>query len=79
MLVRGLCRGRAALRGAAITTIITLCLRPLIAAQYSDKLLSLTMIHILSVPALIHHLVTLAPEVSWFSLLIYLYSSIIVR
>ncbi|KAK4297692.1 hypothetical protein Pmani_029911 [Petrolisthes manimaculis] len=62
VLVRGLCRGRAALRGAAITTIITLCLRPLIAAQYSDKLLSLTMIHILSVPALIHHLVTLAPE-----------------
>ncbi|KAK8739159.1 hypothetical protein OTU49_003508, partial [Cherax quadricarinatus] len=62
VLVRGLCRGKAALRGPAVTTITTLALRPLVAAQYSDKLLSLITIHILSVPALIHHLVTLAPE-----------------
>lgn len=63
ILVRGLCRGKAALRGPAITTIITLALRPLMAANYSDKLLSLMTIHVLSVPALIHHLDALAPEV----------------
>ncbi|XP_064107609.1 ubiquitin-protein ligase E3B-like isoform X1 [Macrobrachium nipponense] len=62
VLVRGLCRGRIAIRGPAITTVITLALRPLIAAQYSDKLLSLTTIHILSIPALVHHLGTVAPE-----------------
>lgn len=62
VLVRGLCRGKAALRGPAITTIVTLSMRPLIATNYSDKLLSLTTIHILSVPALVHHLVHLAPE-----------------
>ncbi|KAG0715753.1 Ubiquitin-protein ligase E3B [Chionoecetes opilio] len=62
VLVHGLCRGRAALRGPAITTIITLALRPLMAANYSNNLLSLITIHILSVPALIHHLATLAPE-----------------
>ncbi|XP_042211547.1 ubiquitin-protein ligase E3B-like [Homarus americanus] len=62
VLVRGLCRGKAALRGPAITTILTLALRPLVAAQYSDKLLSLITIHTLSVPTLVHHLVTLAPE-----------------
>uniref|UniRef100_A0A0P4WEM7 Ubiquitin-protein ligase E3B n=1 Tax=Scylla olivacea TaxID=85551 RepID=A0A0P4WEM7_SCYOL len=62
ILVRGLCRGKAALRGPAITTIITLALRPLMAASYSDKLLSLMTIHVLSVPALIHHLDALAPE-----------------
>ncbi|XP_069160891.1 ubiquitin-protein ligase E3B [Procambarus clarkii] len=62
VLVRGLCRGKTALRGPAVTTVVTLALRPLVAAQYSDKLLSLITIHILSVPALVHHLVTLAPE-----------------
>ncbi|MPC42250.1 Ubiquitin-protein ligase E3B [Portunus trituberculatus] len=62
ILVRGLCRGKAALRGPAITTIITLAQRPLMAANYSDKLLSLMTIHVLSVPALIHHLDALAPE-----------------
>lgn len=64
VLVHGLCREKTLLRGPAITTIITLALRPLVAASYSDKLLSLLTIHMLSVPALIHHLDTLAPEVS---------------
>lgn len=62
VLVHGLCREKTLLRGPAITTIITLALRPLVAASYSDKLLSLLTIHMLSVPALIHHLDTLAPE-----------------
>ncbi|KAK7074559.1 Ubiquitin-protein ligase E3B, partial [Halocaridina rubra] len=64
VLVKGLCRGRIALRGPAITTVITLSLRPLAAAQYSEKLLSLATIHIMSVPALVHHLVTVASEAS---------------
>merc|ERR1719187_2155876 len=58
LIVRGLCRGKTALRGPAISTIITLATRPLVAAEYADKILSLLILHILSVPALIHHLTT---------------------
>jgi len=38
--------------------------RPLIAAQFSDNLLTLFVLSILSVPALVHHTSTLAPDVS---------------
>ena len=62
-MLRGLCRGKTALRGPAISTIITLATRPLVGAEYSDKILSLLILHILSVPGLVHHLTTLAPEV----------------
>lgn len=62
VLVRGLCRHAAYLRGPAIATIITLALRPLIHSGFSDKIISLTTIHIMSVPAFIHHLKILTPE-----------------
>ena len=38
-------------------------LRPLITAQFSDKLLSLFLLHILSVPAIVLHISNLSPEV----------------
>ncbi|XP_076061977.1 ubiquitin-protein ligase E3B [Oratosquilla oratoria] len=62
VLVRGLCRGKVSLRGTAVSALITLALRPLVAAQYSGKLLSIITIHLLSVPALLHHLGILANE-----------------
>ncbi|KAB7504674.1 Ubiquitin-protein ligase E3B, partial [Armadillidium nasatum] len=62
VLIKGLCRGKPAIRGPAITTIITLSLRPFLASEQSHNILSLMAIHIFSVPALIHHLVTLAPD-----------------
>lgn len=65
VLIKGLCRGKPAIRGPAITTIITLSLRPFLASEQSHNILSLMAIHIFSVPALIHHLVTLAPDVSF--------------
>ena len=37
--------------------------RPLLAANFSDNLLSLLLLHILSVPAFIHHVSVLADEV----------------
>jgi len=42
---------------------MTLALRPLIAANFSDKLLTMYIIHILSVPAVIEHVKSMAPEV----------------
>lgn len=47
----------------SLSAILTLALRPLIAANFSDKLMTMFLIHILAVPALIKHLETLSPEV----------------
>lgn len=47
----------------SLSAILTLSLRPLVAANFSDKLMTMFLIHILSVPALIKHLETLSPEV----------------
>lgn len=47
----------------SLSAILTLALRPLAAANFSDKLMSMFLIHILSVPALIKHLESLSPEV----------------
>jgi hypothetical protein len=46
--------------------------RPLLAANFSDNLLTLFVLNILSVPALVHHLSTTAPDVS-LTLLMVLY------
>ena len=40
------------------------CYRPLLAANFSDNLLTVFVLHILSVPAIIHHVAVLAPDVS---------------
>lgn len=51
--------------------VLTLCLSlapslfsPVVAAQFSDNLMRPFIIHIMSVPALVAHLSTVAPEVS---------------
>ncbi|KAL3269178.1 hypothetical protein HHI36_008263 [Cryptolaemus montrouzieri] len=62
ILVHGLGQIKITLKNVSLTAIITLSLRPLIAANFSDKLMTIFLIHILSVPALIQHLGKLAPE-----------------
>ncbi|KAF4523556.1 hypothetical protein B566_EDAN012004 [Ephemera danica] len=62
LLLKGLCGPKVLLQNIALSAIINLAIRPLASAGYSNKLLSLFLIHILSVPALIYHLNSITPE-----------------
>uniref|UniRef100_A0A0A9Y2C9 HECT-type E3 ubiquitin transferase n=2 Tax=Lygus hesperus TaxID=30085 RepID=A0A0A9Y2C9_LYGHE len=62
LLLKGLSRSKISLKGIPLLAIMTLATRPLISAGLSDKLVSMFLIHILSVPALVLHLLQLAPE-----------------
>ncbi|EFN88458.1 Ubiquitin-protein ligase E3B [Harpegnathos saltator] len=62
LLVKGLGRAKIALKPVTLSAAVTLTLRPLISSQMSDKLVSLFLINIFSVPALVHHLNILSPE-----------------
>lgn len=64
LLLHGLARSRVAFKSATLTAIITVALRPLIAADFSGNFLSLFNLHILSVPAVIQHMSELAADVS---------------
>jgi ubiquitin-protein ligase E3 B len=59
----GLGRIKIAFKHASLSAILTLALRPLVAANFSDKLMTMFLIHIISVPAIIQHLENLTPEV----------------
>jgi len=63
LLLRGLGRARITLKHVSISAILTLALRPLASAGFSEKLMTVFLIHIFSVPALILHIQSLAPEV----------------
>ena len=63
MLIKGLGRIKIALKTVSITAIVTLALRPIVSANFSDKFMTIFLINIFSVPGLIHHLQTLSPEV----------------
>ncbi|KAG8042714.1 hypothetical protein G9C98_005354 [Cotesia typhae] len=56
LLVKGLGREKIALKPLALSAAVTLTMRPLISSQMSDKLVSLFLINIFSVPALVYHL-----------------------
>ncbi|KAJ1522162.1 hypothetical protein ONE63_002473 [Megalurothrips usitatus] len=62
LLKRGLCRSTVVLKHASLSASVTLALRPLIAANFSDKLMTIFLIHILSIPAVLSHVQVLAPE-----------------
>ncbi|KZC11880.1 Ubiquitin-protein ligase E3B [Dufourea novaeangliae] len=55
-LMKGLGRVEIALKPIALSAAVTLALRPLISSHMSDKLVSLFLINVFSVPALVHHL-----------------------
>ena len=63
MLVRGLARPRPVLRHATLTACMTLAVRPLVTSQFSAKDISAYLINVLSVPGLVSHLQSTAPEV----------------
>jgi hypothetical protein len=63
LLLRGLGRAKITLKHVSISAVLTLALRPLVSAGFSEKLMTMFLIHILSVPALVLHIQTLAAEV----------------
>ncbi|XP_075221172.1 ubiquitin-protein ligase E3B isoform X2 [Lycorma delicatula] len=62
LLIRGLARTKICLKHASLSAIMTLATRPLISAGLTEKLVSMFLIHIFSVPALMLHLENIAPE-----------------
>ncbi|XP_069070843.1 ubiquitin-protein ligase E3B isoform X2 [Pleurodeles waltl] len=62
LLTNGLARSRPSLSKGTLTAVISLALRPVVAASFSDNLLRSFLIHIMSVPAIVSHLSTLTPE-----------------
>ncbi|KAH9492187.1 Ubiquitin-protein ligase E3B [Bulinus truncatus] len=62
LLRKGLCRAKIVFNKASLTAIITIALRPLIAANFSTNLLSVFLLHVLSVPAVIIHINTTAQD-----------------
>uniref|UniRef100_A0A8C5NAF9 Ubiquitin-protein ligase E3B n=1 Tax=Gouania willdenowi TaxID=441366 RepID=A0A8C5NAF9_GOUWI len=62
LLTNGLARSKPSLSKGTLTAIFTLSLRPVIAAHFSENLLRLFLIHIMSVPAIVSHLNVLTPE-----------------
>ncbi|XP_075746500.1 ubiquitin-protein ligase E3B-like isoform X1 [Rhipicephalus microplus] len=62
LLLRGLARAKPSLKRAPLVATINLTLRPLLIGQFSEDLMNLFLLHILSVPALVHHLLSIAPE-----------------
>jgi len=63
LLLRGLGRAKITLKHVSVSAILTLALRPLVSAGFSEKLMTMFLIHILSVPALVLHIQSFAPEV----------------
>jgi len=62
LLMSGLACSEPSLKSASFMAIITLALRPLVLSKFSDNLCSLFILNILSVPGLILHLSTIAPD-----------------
>ncbi|XP_033230447.1 ubiquitin-protein ligase E3B isoform X2 [Belonocnema kinseyi] len=62
LLVKSLGRETITLAPVELSAVITLTLRPLISSQMSDKLVSLFLIYILSVPSLVYHLHKVSPK-----------------
>lgn len=62
LLTRGLARSKPVFKHTMLSAIVTVALRPLLAANFSDNLLTVFLLNILSVPALIHHITTMSQE-----------------
>lgn len=56
LLIKGLCRARPSLKKPELTALISIAIRPVMHANYSETSVNLFVLHILSVPALIRHL-----------------------
>lgn len=60
--MKGTCRTQVILSAVSLTAILTLAIRPLVSANFSDNLMSMFVVQIVSVPALVHHMELLAAD-----------------
>ncbi|GFQ69294.1 ubiquitin-protein ligase E3B [Trichonephila clavata] len=62
ILLKGLVRVKPCLKKATLLAITNLSVRPVVSSQFSNNLMNLFLLHILSVPALVLHFHNFAPE-----------------
>lgn len=62
ILFRGICRNNVCLKPVSLVAILSLSTRPLTSGGFADHLISQFMLHILTVPALVHQIETLTPD-----------------
>ena len=62
LLMKGLMRTKPSLKKSALTAIITLSLRPLIVSKFNESSMNMFLLHILSIPALVYHLNSIASD-----------------
>ncbi len=62
LLMKGLMRTKPTLKKSALTAIITISMRPVIAAKFNESLMNMFLLHIFSIPALIYHLNSIASD-----------------
>jgi len=62
ILLTGLASSKVSLSRTTLTAVMTLALRPVEYGSYSDQMVSLYLLHILSVPGLVQHLNNMAPD-----------------
>ncbi|GFT97388.1 ubiquitin-protein ligase E3B [Nephila pilipes] len=62
LLLKGLVRVKPCLKKATLLAITNLSVRPVVSSQFSNNLMNLFLLHILSVPALVLHFHNSAPE-----------------
>nr|XP_022345739.1 ubiquitin-protein ligase E3B-like [Crassostrea virginica] len=55
LLAQGLSRTKILFNSSTLSAIVSISLRPLIAANFSENLMTVFVLHIMSVPALLHH------------------------
>ncbi|XP_059616047.1 ubiquitin-protein ligase E3B [Phlebotomus argentipes] len=62
VLIRGTCKSQVTLKPISLTALLTLATRPLVTGSFSENLLTMFLIHVLSVPALVATVETHIPE-----------------
>lgn len=62
ILLKGTCRTTVTLKPISLKAILSLSVRPLISANFSENLMTMFLVHILSMPALIYQMEQLVPE-----------------
>ncbi|GAB0093851.1 ubiquitin-protein ligase E3B [Sergentomyia squamirostris] len=62
VLLRGTCKSQVTLKPISLTALLTLSTRPLVTGSFSENLLTMFLIHVLSVPALVATVETHIPD-----------------
>jgi len=62
VLLTGLASSKVSLSRTTLSAVMTLALRPVVYASYSDQMVSLYLLHILSIPGLVQHVATMCPD-----------------